>query len=684
MQDALRDSLRLGSKDALPFDQPAVTETEHVEPARPNLIVVGNGVVGQRFCERAIELQLHQHYRITIFGEEPHAAYDRVHLTKLLRGGTLEQLTLRDRGWYQEHGIELCTSTTVHSLDLEHRRVISSSGTSHPFDDLVLATGSRALRPKLPGSDLQHAYVYRTADDLFALQRRVARCQGSGLPAVVVGAGLLGLEAAEALMELGLEVRVLEAADFLLPRQLDRTSATAVATLLQRRGFQIRVGTRLQSIAVDDQLDALTLTTSDEERLSAALVVFAIGIRPRDELAKEAGIHCDLFGGVEIDEQLQTSVPHVYAIGECAHFRGHSYGLVAPGHAMAEALAERLAGEPSQFAGSELQTRLKVGGFELSVIGESSSDDVECRILTYQDETHLRRLVLRGRHLVGGTVIGEWNELPALQDAVVQKREFKPRHERRFQAQKAIWGAAAVSLATWPDTAVVCTCTGATCGTLRRARAQGCGSVQALTARTGAGSVCGSCTPLLGSLISGGSSVAAGRVAGVTLSAALLCLLAVLVTLLCPAIAFSTHSESAQALEALWRDSTLKQITGFTLLGLGLLESSIALRKRIGWIKWGRFTSWRAFHTLLGCGLLVLLCAHTGFRLGHNLDRWLILTLLFSSLLGALAAVLVAVEPKFLAQRIPALRGAFAKLHLWLLWPLPVLVAAHVVKVYFF
>lgn len=682
MLNEARDTSVSEFNTALSFESSHAELTTAV--ARPQLVVVGGGMAGQHFCERLVELGLHSSFNVTLFGEECYSAYDRVHLTQIMHGSSIDALTLRPYDWYKTNQIDLRTSTHVQGIDLEARRVLVANGLSQPFDKLVLATGSQAIRPKLPGADLERVLVYRTADDVLKLRSQVAALNTQSQPVVVVGAGLLGLEAAEALMTLGLRVRVIEAADHLLSRQLDRDSASVVGELLRRRGFEVCLGTRISEIGIDDE-QALCLTQSTGEVLKASLVLFAVGIRPRDELAKAVGIRCDLFGGIEVNDRLETSAQDVYAIGECVRHRGHSYGLVAPGYAMAEALAEQLAGLPSRFHGAAQSTSLKVSGVKLSVVGESSTaDDIESRFITYRDDSHWRRLVLRAGRLVGGTVVGDWEELPMLQDAVVRHSKFRPRQERRFSVKKPVWEGEGISLQSWPDAAVVCSCTGVTCGTLRRSLAQGCDNVSALTQKTGAGGVCGSCQPLLVGLVTGQVVTTVRRVAKVTLVSAALALLFATVTTLSPPIGLATRTASGFELGTLWRDPTLKQVSGFSLLGLIVVEGLISLRKRIAALRWGAFGSWRAFHSLVGAGTLLGLAVHTGFRLGHHVDRWLVVCFLLSTVAGAVAGVLVAIEPRYLSSRVSAMRAATTKAHLWLLWPLPILIAAHVVKVYFF
>jgi nitrite reductase (NADH) large subunit len=290
----------------------------------------------------------------------------------------------------------------------------------------------------------------------------------------------------------------------------------------------------------------------------------------------------------------------------------------------------------------------------------------------------------RGR-LIGAIAVGTWDDVSRVQEAVLNRRRLWPWQRRRFRRTGEIWPATeALDVARWPATAIVCNCTGVTRGQLTDAIDGGCDSVEQLSASTGASSVCGSCRPLLTGLVgqSGAASPVQGQTALVT--AALLAMLGAFGFALAPVIPFADTVQVELRWDQLWRDGLLKQVSGFSLLGLGLLISVLSLRKRLRWFQWGDFPLWRVVHALLGGAAVALLIAHTGLRLGENLDRWLMLCFLATLLLGGAFAAVIAVEHRLGPTLARRLRGTGFWLHLLLVWPLPVLLGIHVLKAYFF
>jgi nitrite reductase (NADH) large subunit len=407
-----------------------------------------------------------------------------------------------------------------------------------------------------------------------------------------------------------------------------------------------------------------------------------MGIRPRDQIARDAGLRCDMFGGIEVDDDLLTSDPAISAVGECARHKGMSYGLVAPGYAMAEAVARRLAGGEAKFRGAQIGTRLKVPGVELTVVGESQATGLGLRSHVFQGDGVYRRLALKRGRVVGITAVGDWDDLPRAQDAMARAEKLKPRQLERFKKNEPVWKSGKLSLHTWPDSATVCNCMGVTCGALRRAQREGCANVEALAQATGASTICGSCRPLLSTLTDPKPEEPdepSYWMVGLSLAS----LIGALVFLFIPAVPYS-DSVQAESIDFLWRSGQTKQITGFTLAGLFASSIVFSMRKRFAWFRWGDFEGWRVTHALLGVLCLVGGFAHTGFRLGSNLDFALVLVLLGSILLGGLAGGWSLIEAQMSPERGRVLRALLIRSHIYFLWPLPVLLVAHVTKVYFF
>lgn len=643
------------------------------------MVVVGNGPVGHRFVRRSLELAGGGRQCLVVFGEEHRPAYDRVRLTSGFTEGQYDFLELAPREWYEEFGVELHTGDPVVKIDLKGRRVVSRSGLEVHYDELVLATGSSAFVPPVDGIDLPGVFPYRTLDDLDAIRSHADGAER----AVVLGGGLLGLEAARALLDHGLETHVVEMAPVLMARQLDSEGATLLQRFVEDLGVHVHLLRRLQRVVGDSHVHGLEF--ENDCLIGVDMVVVAAGIRPRDELARRADLEVGPRGGIVVNDGLQTSDRHVYAIGECALHRGTIYGLAAPGYRMADVLARRLAGEKATFEGSDESTKLKLMGVDVSLSGEYL-DPTGCEILVHETESTYRKVMLRRRRLVGAMAVGPFEELSRVQESIATSRRIRLGDRRRFVREGTLWeDPEGVDVATWPDDTIVCACKGITRGALSLAHEAGCETVEALAARTQASTVCGSCRPLLAALTGGWappSNVPWRTLLAVSILGGLACLPFVF-----GPIPYATSIQSRlYAVEALWRDSFWKQVTGFTMLGLTAAALLISLRKRVRWLSWGSLPVWRILHATIGVSTLVLLAAHTGLHLGANLNLALMLAFLAVNALGVLSGVLAALESgrnerrAMLARRW---RPRLVLLHTFAFWPFPILVAFHIAAFYY-
>lgn len=647
---------------------------------RRRIIIVGHGMVGQRLCEEIRARRGLVKDRVIIFGEEPQFAYDRVHLARALHGASDESLQLVRSSWYDDHRVSVIRSDPVVAIDREERWVRSQSGRVQSYDHLILATGSIPFIARIPGLDGRDVRALRTADDARVIAERSKAARERGLPVVILGAGLLGIELADELRKVGVSVRILESADYPLSRQLEKSAGALLAERLEGAGLDILPRTRVTSVEEKDGGSLVHIEGA--EPIFAGFIVPAMGIRPRDQLAREAGLRCDLFGGIEVDDNLLTSDPHISAVGECARHRGMTYGLVAPGYAMAEAVARRLAGGEAKFDGVQTGTRLKVSSVELTVVGESSATGLGLREHTFEADGAYRRLALKHGRVIGITAVGPWNDLPRAQEAMARAEKLKPRQVARFERDESMWSGGKLSLHTWPDSATVCTCMGVTCGALKRAQREGCANVEALADVTGASTVCGSCRPLVATLVEEQLEEPA-QDSPWMVGLSLVSLVGALVFLVIPGIPYADTVQK-ESVDVLWRSGLYKQITGFSLAGLFLLSVVFSMRKRISFFSFGDFEAWRITHAAIGVLCLAGGVVHTGFRLGSHLDFALGMVFLGSVFLGGVAGGWSLIEERLPPDRARALRGRLIKTHIYFLWPLPVLLAAHVAKVYFF
>ncbi|HEV2773493.1 MAG TPA: molybdopterin-dependent oxidoreductase [Thermoleophilaceae bacterium] len=457
-------------------------------PARPRVVVVGTGMAGLRVAEEIVT-RAPGHALVTMLGEEPSPTYNRILLSRVLaRTAELADIELRPESWYAELDIDLRTGVRAVAADLERRRVVDADGIEHPYDALVLATGSRPFVPPIGGADQPHVYSFRTTEDALA----IAAAAEDARRAVVVGGGLLGLEAAAGLLRRGVEVTVVEVSDRLMAQQLDHGGAAMLRRELEALGLRALPGRSVTRIL------RAGVVLNGAEDLPADLVVIAAGVRPEVSLAREAGL--ETRRGILVDDELRASAPRVWAVGECAEHRGTVYGLWAPLAEQARVAGASVLGEPAGFTGATVATTLKIAGVELFVGGaKEPADDGEEVVLSDTRRSLYRKLVLDGDRLTGAIVV---NEPGVARRAVELLRTGDP-------LQPALLEPGAdgdAEDADDPD-AIVCSCNRVTRSELEEAIASsGLESVAEVAEATKATTGCGSCTGEVEELIANGSS----------------------------------------------------------------------------------------------------------------------------------------------------------------------------------
>ena len=660
-------------------------------PIRNAIVVVGNGPVGCRFLEKlvtarqetaAARLELIDDQPVVVFGEEPQVAYDRVKLTSFFEGRSVEDLQLRPREWYSLNGIELCTGDAVVKIDRERRLIHTRSGRGVHYESLILATGSTPFVPPIRGTDLPGVFVYRTIDDLEKIKAFAAALTS----AAVLGGGLLGLEAARALVNSGLTTHVVEKAPALMARQLDNEAACLLREMVERLGVKTALLRQTESIA--QRPDGLSLEFRDGSSLEVEMVVIAAGIRPRDELARACGLETAVRGGIIVDNSLRTSDQNIYAIGECASHRDTIYGLVAPGYQMAETVAANLSCKAVQFIGSDQSTRLKLLGVDVALCGDYL-DPSGAQNLIYCGSDFYRKIVIRDNRIVGAVGVGAFPELPMIQDWIATRRRIWTWHRRRFNVEGLLWEATeSDDVSEWPAGSIICSCRAVTRGKLTAAWSGGCRDVKALSRETEAGTVCGSCIPLLAAIADQRPRPVA-PVPGWRLllgASVLMTLLIPLLLVLGPVATSSSVQDFGYQLDLVWRSSFWKQVSGFTLLagvGLALL---ISLRKRVARFNFLNFGLWRAAHGILGLATIFGAIVHTGMRLGANLNLCLMVCFLTLNFAGGMTGVLAALESRASGSKQRLLRKwrpRLTLLHIIFFWPFPVLVAFHIAAAFY-
>ncbi|MGA5419202.1 nitrite reductase large subunit NirB [Streptomyces lavendulocolor] len=459
----------------------------------PTIVLVGHGMVGQRFLEALAERGVTERARVVVLCEEPRPAYDRVRLTSYFDGKTPDDLSMVEDGFMARHGIELHLDDPAETIDREARTVTSRAGRVIAYDTLVLATGSYPFVPPVPGKDATGCFVYRTIEDLLAIEE-YAKTARTG---AVVGGGLLGLEAAGALKGLGLETHVVEFAPRLMPVQVDEGGGAALLRTIENMGLVVHTGTGTQEVLTEDG-SVTGMALSDGTTVTTDMVVFSAGVRPRDQLARDCGLAVGERGGIAVDERCRTSDPAVYAIGECAMaVDGRVYGLVAPGYEMALTAAATIAEEEaSGFTGADMSTKLKLLGVDVASFGDAHGTAEGCLDVVYSDSRsgiYKKLVVDPDGVLLGGVLVGDAESYGMLRPMTGTKPPVAPE-----QLVLPAGAGAPVSLGpqSLPDDAIICSCHNVTKGAICA-----CSSLPEVKKCTKAGTGCGSCVKVIQQLL---------------------------------------------------------------------------------------------------------------------------------------------------------------------------------------
>ncbi|UGY91322.1 nitrite reductase large subunit NirB [Streptomyces gobiensis] len=471
------------------------------EKPERTIALIGHGMVGQRFLEALAARGVTDRCRVVVLCEEPRPAYDRVQLTSYFSGTAPEELSMVDEGFMAEHGIELHLGDPAESIDRTARTVTSRKGLTIAYDTLVLATGSYPFVPPVPGKDSEGCFVYRTIEDLLAIEAYAKKAKTG----VVVGGGLLGLEAAGALKGLGVEAHIVEFNDRLMAIQVDEGGGAALRRTIEDMGLNVHTGVAGKEIITGADGAVTGMALSDESTIDTDMVIFSAGVRPRDQLGRESGLEIGERGGIVIDERCRTSDPAVYAIGECAKaVDGMVYGLVAPGYEMAEVAVTAIADEAADasFTGADTSTKLKLLGVDVASFGDAHGTADGCLDVVYSDSragVYKKLVVAEDGTLLGGVLVGDAESYGMLRPLT---GTVPPADPESLVLPAGAGAPAALGPSALPDEAVICSCHNVTKGTIRGAVSDHqCTTVPEVKKCTKAGTGCGSCVKVLGQLV---------------------------------------------------------------------------------------------------------------------------------------------------------------------------------------
>jgi NAD(P)H-dependent nitrite reductase large subunit/NAD(P)H-dependent nitrite reductase small subunit len=462
---------------------------------RKTVVVIGNGMVGQRFVEKLVEFDTDRAYEIVTFCEEPRPAYDRVQLTKYFEHRNAAKLAIADPDWHEKNGVQLHVGDRATAIDRENKIVRSAQGREIAYEYVVLATGSAPFVPPVPGVDKKGVFVYRTIEDL----DRIIAYGLNVKKAAVIGGGLLGLEAAKAAFDLGLETHVIEFAPRLMPRQIDEAGSKVLVGKINALGVQVHLNKNTKEFLGNGKIEGMSF--ADGPELDVQMVVVSAGIKPRDELARACGLNVGQRGGVTVNESLCTSDPQIFAIGEVALFNGMIYGLVAPGYDMAEIAAANLTGQERKFTGADMSTKLKLMGVDVASFGNAFADEKGAKAITFEDpfKGTYKKLLFNpeGTKLLGGILIGDASEYSTL-SVLAKSDKPLPVAPGELLIPKKGEAKGVDMLAAMGNDAQVCSCNNVTLGAICSSiKEKNLCTVDEVKKCTRAGTGCGGCIPLV-------------------------------------------------------------------------------------------------------------------------------------------------------------------------------------------
>jgi nitrite reductase (NADH) large subunit len=457
-------------------------------------------MVGYKFCEKLLAKKSDLRITLTVFGEENRPAYDRVHLSSWFSGTSAEELSMAPLSWYEENGIRLYLGDPVQRIDPQSKTIYSHHGLVVEYDYLVLATGSAAFVPPVPGVEKLGVFIYRTIEDLEMMQSYAKQVRRG----VVMGGGLLGLEAAKALLDLGIsDTHVVEFAPRLMPRQIDDAGSRLLQSKLESLGITVHTNTSTSCILGEETITGLQF--HNNEILDADMLVISAGIRPRDELAVLACLETGQRGGIVVNDQMQTSDPFIFAIGECALHKGMIYGLVAPGYEMADVVATQLTGGEKAFTGFDMSTKLKLIGVDVASFGDPFAGGEKASAIVFEDAVKgvYKRVNISadGKRLLGGVLVGDADAYNQLLQTCKNNMPLPENPEELVIGARGGKTDAGAGVLALPDEALICSCEGITKAAILQAVENGHETIDAIKKCCKAGTGCGGCVPMVKDLI---------------------------------------------------------------------------------------------------------------------------------------------------------------------------------------
>jgi nitrite reductase (NADH) large subunit len=659
-------------KSSNAVDREILYSQDNHTPSLP-IVIVGNGPVGVKAAELLLEKNLN--IKVIIYGEEQCSPYNRVQLSLLL-SGEIEEPALAHQAVLDENRLIQNVGRKIIAIDTQQKMVIDDQDNIIHYHKLILATGSKPLLPKYENVSLDGVYQFRTLRDTLDLVAEKKRSKNF----IVVGGGPLGLETALAIKSPDNHV-TLQVRSHILNSHLGQDGQHTLQDYITAAGVRVTQKNAIKKLIGETHVEAVEL--EDGSRIICDCLIVCVGVRPQTQLAQKAGLNVSR--GILVDPYMRTSAEDVYAIGECSEFESKTFGIVSPGFKQAQTCVEHILGRAEPFQNESANVQVKFSGYSASYFGEF--EQTGCQYYSYRNRLKgiFRKLVVRDNILIGAVVIGDWSELNDVTNLYNKKLKLKNKWIQTFEHDGHLFEhKRKPRIKELPADYIICLCQNVTRGELSDAIESGVRTVSGLGKSTGAGTVCGSCQPMMMELLDTPVANLVMRHQKAILVTSIISLLAILLIVFFEPLKIAESVQFNWHLEMLWFDNFWKQVSGYTLMFICLLASTLVARKRIKKINIGNLDNWRYAHTIIGVVALLTLMVHTGMRLGNNLNFALTLVFLAAATTGSLVGVFMARNHHWSDFKLRKHRLWWSRVHYLLLWMLPPLICFHILSVYYF
>lgn len=654
--------------------EPFPTFTKAKQRTAP-IVIVGNGPVGIKAAQLLLAKSIDS--KIVLFGEERESPYNRVQLSLFLAGKVSESELDNPVLFKQHPGLEERRGRKIIAIDRANKTVTDSFGEITYYSKLILALGSTPVTPGFDNIYIDGVHQFRTLADTKCLIARREACKSF----FVVGCGPLGLETAMAMKQPNNQVNLIVRSR-MLTQDMGERAQQILMDHVEASGINIVYQNPIKRIIGKNKVEKIELANG--ELVDCDCLIFCVGVKPTIGIADQAKL--ETRKGIIVDEFMRTTDDDIYAVGECCEFDDVTYGIVSPGFSQAKTCVEHILGCFLKYRNESCHVEVKFGDYPTGYYGELLADEENCYRYTNRLKGIYRKLIIKNNRLVGAIVIGPWDEEEDVKYGVKKKQKVGIKALKEFEEEGFIYGKQPEQkhVKSLPHDYIICLCEGVTRGELTTAIQSGCRTVDTLGERTCAGTVCGSCKPLLMELLDEPAPNLVMRHQKSVLIASVVSILFIFVTVFFQPLSIADTVQFSWHIEKLWFDNFWKQVSGYSLLSLCALATALAIRKRWKKLKFGHVDSWRYAHSIVGILALIVLMIHTGMRLGENLNFALMSIFLGATLTGSLVGVFMARNHHWSDFKLRKHRLWWSRVHHTLLWMLLPLLGFHILSVYYF